>query len=583
MQRSNKRRVMLAGRIESARPSTPLLQAARVMVVALCVTVGLACADAPARAQEAGTDSADAQAQITERAQSTVSILEPLLELEASLEDQIADANEVQPGEDEEAIAVELERLRTELQAVQSQITQVVAGVSDESYTAVEQTGFDLNAEIQDLIEPFVLVLNEATSDARQLERARRDLDLAARRFEDASIAVANIEAILEQVEVPAVVERLNKDLALWQERLTAQETQIEALTQRIDDLRADRIPVGRNVNSAFEVFFRDRGISLALGLGAFVGVILLGRLVHVTVTRALSRRQSERTFAMRLGEIVFLVVTAFASFGAMLAVFNLRNDWLLLALAVLLFLAALWVLIRMLPALLEQISVLLNLGAVQESERVLFNGVPYKVQRLSFFTDLVNPALDGGEFTLPVRELVGMHSRPAAEDESWFPSEKGDWVRLSDGNAGQVVAQTPEMVVVQLLGGARVTYQTTDYLAANPENLSHGYRAEVEFGIAYKHQKESTGAVIEIMRAGIDKHFRALLGDDEIVDVDVELLRAGTSSIDYEVEVDVAGTSAHLFETVERELARCLIDLANANGWEIPFQQVVLHRAEND
>lgn len=560
-----------------------MLQAAGAALLALCVTIAVACLQTPVHAQEGGTVNADAQAQITERAQSTVSILEPLLELESSLEDQIADANEVQPGEDEEAIAVELERLRTELQAVQAQITQVVAGVSDESYTTIDQTDFDLNSEIQDLIEPFVLVLNEATSDARQLERARRDLDLATRRLEDAGIAVANIEAILAQVEIPAVVERLNTDLALWQERLTAQETQIEALTQRIDDLRADRIPVGRNVNSAFEVFFRDRGISLALGLGAFFGVILLGRLIHFTVSRAISRRQSERTFAMRLGEIIFLAATAFASFCAMVAVFNLRNDWLLLALAVLLFLAALWVLIRMLPALLEQISVLLNLGAVQESERVLFNGVPYKVQRLSFFTDLVNPALDGGEFTLPVRELVGMHSRPAAEDEAWFPSEKGDWVRLSDGNAGQVVAQTPEMVVVQLLGGARVTYQTTDYLAANPENLSQGYRAEVEFGIAYKHQAQSTGAIIETMRAGIDEHFRAMLGDDQVVGVDVELLRAGTSSIDYEVEVDVAGTSAHLFEAVERELARCLIDLANDNGWEIPFQQVVLHRAEAD
>lgn len=556
---------------------------ARVLTLAFCFGVALLLGPNPAFSQQAESNDPDAQAQLTERAQNTVSILEPLLELEASLEDQIAEANEVEAGADEEAAAAELERLRSELEAVQDQITQVVTGVSDDSYTALDQTAFDLNTEIQDLIEPFVLVLNEATSDARQLERARRDLDTATRRFEDASIAVINIEAILAEVDSPAAQERLTRDLTLWQERLSAQETQMEALTQRIDDLRAERIPVGRNVNSAFEVFFRDRGISLALGLGAFVGVILIARLLHLIVMRAISKGQKERTFSMRLGEIIFIVLTAFVSFGALLTVFNLRNDWLLLALAVLLFLAALWVLIRMLPTLLEQISVLLNLGAVQEGERVLFNGVPYKVQRLSFFTDLVNPALDGGEFTLPVRELVGMHSRPAAQDEAWFPSEKGDWVRLSDENAGQVVAQTPEMVVVKLLGGARVTYQTADYLAANPENLSHGYRSEIEFGIAYKHQAESTGAVIDTMRTELENHFRTLLGDSEVVGVDVELLRAGTSSIDYEVEVDVAGTSASKFEMVERELARFMIQLAHAQGWEIPFQQVVLHRADSD
>lgn len=280
----------------------------------------------------------------------------------------------------------------------------------------------------------------------------------------------------------------------------------------------------------------------------------------------------------MRLAGVFFSIFTIIASFAAMLFVFNIRNDWLLLGLATLLLIAAAWVTIKMLPSLIEQLWVILNLGAVQERERVLFNGVPFRVERLSFFTDLVNPALDGGEFTLPVRELVGMHSRPAAKDEAWFPSEKGDWVKLSDGNAGLVVAQTPEMVVVELLGGAQVTYQTADYLASNPENLSQGYRVEIEFGIGYRHQNEASTTIINQMRYGISEHFSTLLDPSELVKVDVEFLRAGASSLDYEVEVDIAGGSAHRFEELERELAKCMVELANSHGWEIPFQQLVVH-----
>ena len=178
------------------------------------------------------------------------------------------------------------------------------------------------------------------------------------------------------------------------------------------------------------------------------------------------------------------------------------------------------------------------------------------------------------------MRELIGLHSRPAAEDEAWFPSEKGDWVKLADGNAGQVVAQTPELVVLELLGGARVTYQTSDYLGQTPENLSHGYRAEVEFGIGYQHQAGSTGEIRDRMLEAVRDHMTAFIGAEHVVDANVDFLRAGASSLDYEVEVDVRGSAAERFEDIERELARYLTELATQEGWEIPFQQIVMHRA---
>ncbi|MEM8550637.1 MAG: hypothetical protein AAGF10_07585 [Verrucomicrobiota bacterium] len=532
-----------------------------------------------ATAQGALTD--EVTSERAERAQNTVEILRPLLTLEASLEDQIAAINELPETEGNDEAAIRLDRLRVELQDVQEQISLVVTGVSEQSYLALDEAEFDLNSEVQNLIEPFVLVLNEATSDARQLERTRRDLDIAQRRLDNAALAISNIEAVLAQNSAPVITERLTRDLAKWQERLSAHRTQVEALTQRVADLQSQRFNVGRNVNSAFQDFFRDRGISLFMGFGAFFAVLVVARLLQVVGRGLSAKRKGQRTFAMRLGAVLFSVFSILAAFGAMLVVFNMRNDWLLPGLAMLLLIAALWITIKMLPSLLEQLSVLLNLGAVQEGERVLFNGVPFKVQRLHFFTDLVNPALDGGQFTLPVRELVGMHSRPAAEDEAWFPSEKGDWVRLSDGNAGLVVAQTPEMVVLELLGGARVTYQTADYLSATPENLSHGYRVEVEFGIDYRHQAQSADEVIGLMTNGVHAHFSELLTEEELVNVDVEFLRAGASSLDYEVEIDVSGAAAHRFEELERELARCTVMLANQHGWEIPFQQIVMHRAE--
>jgi hypothetical protein len=513
-----------------------------------------------------------------ERARISIELLSPLLDLERSLEDQLSVRNATSADTDPAEVASELERLRSELDQVQEQISEAATGVSEQRYRALDKVEFDLNSEIEGLVEPFVLILNQATSDARQLERTRRDLDIAGRRLLDTETALMNVDAVLAEDPPPGVLERMTASRAVWLERRGLHETQVQGLTQRVSDLQSQRSSVGRNFNSAFQVFFRDRSISLLMGVGAFLGVLVASRILFVLTQKFALGRNREKSFALRLAGVIFSGLAILASFGAMLVIFNMRNDWLLLGFAVLLFFAAIWLTLRMLPSLVEQLWVILNLGAVQERERVLFNGVPFRVERLSLFTDLVNPALDGGEFTLPVRELVGMHSRPAAEDEAWFPSEKGDWVRLSDGNAGQVVAQTPEMVVVELLGGAQVTYQTADYLAAIPENLSNGYRVEIEFGIGYRHQGDAADRVIEAMRNGIMEHFSTLLSETELIKVDVEFLRAGASSLDYEVEIDVVGSVAHRFEELERELARCMVKLANSEGWEIPFQQIVVH-----
>ena len=126
------------------------------------------------------------------------------------------------------------------------------------------------------------------------------------------------------------------------------------------------------------------------------------------------------------------------------------------------------------------------------------------------------------------------------------------------------------------------MTYQTADYLAQTPENLSHGFRVEVEFGISYRHQADAATTIPKTMRAGVENQMRAFLDEGSLRAVEVELLRAGASSIDYEVEVDVTGTAAPRFEEIERELARVLVALATEHGWEIPFQQVVLHRASD-
>ncbi|MEL6478156.1 MAG: hypothetical protein AAFR17_12590 [Pseudomonadota bacterium] len=547
-----------------------------LLCLALCLGLGALSA---AHAQETPT-AADL---LKKRAGDSVNTLAPLLETRELLRAQIAEvAADLESAieADKAELSDTLQDLKQELSDTEDQISVLATGISERAYDTREPESFDLQDELQSLVAPFIAMMKSATEEARQIESTRRALDDAEQRASIAERALITLDAVQEATEDPAILGEIATRREIWQGRVSTSRNQVAALKQQLDDLMSDRTTAGSKLQTAVKDFFRERGLSLILGIGAFVLVLTVSRLAARLAGRLARRRRLRRSFQTRLANLIFTILTIAASFAAMLIVFNLRNDWLLLGLAALLLIALVWIGIRMLPGLVEQVTLLLNLGAVQEEERVVFDGVPYRVARLDFYTDLVNPALDGGTFTVPVRQLIGLHSRPEAEDEAWFPSKKDDWVKLADGHAGQVIAQTPEMVVLELPGGARVTYQTSDYLAQTPINLSRGYRSEIVFGIGYAHQAEATGRVIEVMKRRVTELMIPFVGHAHVRSVGVEFLAAGASSLDYEVEVDLTGSAAHRFEDIERELARVLVQIATEEGWEIPFQQIVMHHA---
>jgi len=129
--------------------------------------------------------------------------------------------------------------------------------------------------------------------------------------------------------------------------------------------------------------------------------------------------------------------------------VLYIAGDWVLLGLATLFLLGLAWASKHTLPQFFEQIRLLLNLGTVRDNERVVYEGLPWRVGRLNFYTRFTNPDLTGGLIRLPLRALSDLHSRPCTTDEAWFPCREGDWVKLDDDRWGKVVMQTPEMVQV--------------------------------------------------------------------------------------------------------------------------------------
>ena len=142
-------------------------------------------------------------------------------------------------------------------------------------------------------------------------------------------------------------------------------------------------------------------------------------------------------------------------------------------------------------------------------------------------------------------------------------------------------MSQTPELVQIREFGGSILTFATTAFLAEAPRNLSTGFRIRTEFGLDYRHQAIATVEIPDKLGAHITKGHARPARHRSLVSVDVDLLSAGDSAIVFEVEACIDGKYAHLFEDIEREIPRLLVDACNINGWVIPFPQMVLHRAD--
>jgi hypothetical protein len=175
----------------------------------------------------------------------------------------------------------------------------------------------------------------------------------------------------------------------------------------------------------------------------------------------------------------------------------------------------------------------------------------------------------------------MNLRSRPASENEPWFPTRSGDWVVLNDETHGKVVVQTPEIVKLKLLGGASITYNTPDYLARTPMNLSSGFRLWIVFGIDYAHQAIITKEIPALLETAIIDELTAEGHGELINSIQVQFKEAGPSSLDVAILADFKGDAGSEYNQLQRTIQRLCVDMCNRHHWVIPFQQVTVHMAK--
>ncbi len=442
---------------------------------------------------------------------------------------------------------------------------------------------FDLREELQSIFEPILVELRRLSERPRKIERLRSELLYYQQRLDVANAALQSLTAYREKAPPGELRDTFQQLEDRWRKRRDDLQNRVNLTQFELQQTLSPDNSAKKDTWETIKKLFGGRLLNLLLAVLAMVtSYAILNMLTRLYRRLVLKDATFRRAFITRVGSLSFYLLTTLIVMLSGMAVFYVRGDWVLLGLFLIILAGAAWAVQKSLPRFLTEAKLILNLGPVREGERVMFNGLPWQVTALNFQATLENPCLQGGKLHLPIRELVSYHSRKFDAAEPWFPSKTGDWVVLDDDTYGQVKAQTPEVVELQVFNAIK-TYPVQTYLAATPYNLSRqGFTLYLTFGLDYQHQVDITGDILEQLKHSLEEALSKQSFSPVLQHFDIWFDKADNSSLNYVVELSFDGEAASQYLQVPRTMQKLLVETCNEHNWIIPFEQLVVHRAEH-
>jgi len=517
-----------------------------------------------------------------ERASDTLDMLTSLVELQKDIKQRVAVTTKklkASTSESEkQALQTELTNLDKQLAETSADFERIATGVSPDVFAEQEKVSFSWKDELATLLEPSIKELKQLTARARQKTELKETIADYNKQLATARRAVEHLNRLINETKNAKIKAHLGELLPAWQNVEKRIGSKLDLSQRELAKLEDKDVSLLKSSGNSVREFFRDRGRYLLIALLAFVVILLacrlFARLLFFIIPGA---RKEQRPIHVRILDIFFQIFSVCSAIIGLIFVLYTAEDWLLLSAAIILFIGLAWTVRQALPKMWQQVRLVLNMGSIREGERVIYNGVPWKVESLNVFCKLHNPAL-GIHLRIPIENMIGLISRPSHPEEPWFPCKRGDWIAIEGKPLAKVVSLSHEQVEVVELGGRRTVYQTGDFLGKSPANLSRNFSLRVVFGLSYDLQAGITTTVLTTLKDFLQQKLEENGYGEDCLSLAVDFLQAGPSSLDVAVLADFKGEQAASYRRIERALARWCVDCCNAHHWEIPFPQMTVH-----
>jgi len=502
-------------------------------------------------------------------------------------------------AEKEKSIAELKEKLKelpdeTSVQQLNQQITtdeEIIDGMREQfimlsaggeklfSERKVVEKTINWQEDLEAIFAPLIEQLKEISERPKLIEQLEQDISFWKQRSEELNRAVNYIKTTQNTVSNKKVTAKVKDLLSVAENQYETAGQKLSLLQSELTIIQSDDNPFWENITILIKSFATSMLYYLLLaiffGVVIFQVVVLLSRIPRMMVNKKQPKRY---IFATRVINLVKNVLGFVLAVIAYLIVLYSSGQWVLLVVSLFLLMAVALTLKDLLPKYFIEIRTLLNLGSIRQGERIIYNGLIWKINLIDIHTHLHNPALDG-HLRVPVASLVDYSSRPFHKDEPWFPTKSGDTVLLEDGTFGQIQHQSVDVVEINL-GSSVYTFPTSQFLERRPRNLSKGFTIYEIFGFDYQHQADSTTTMLSTYSDWVEKTIKQDTVGEYLTFFKVEFDKAAASSLDFKVFAVFSGDAASQYFRISRIIQKASVEAANHYDWVIPFQQLTIHRS---
>lgn len=559
-----------------------------VLLACLCVLLVLNSPEleaqtsaAPVNAESVAETQEDNGGSNLKRLEFVQNVLSQKLLERSALGERIEAANE----QDKNDLRRQADDITHDIRQLRTTLESIAIGDADSSlFTTPEETEeSNWRTDVTLIAQPVIDSLKELTEKPRRIKALNDAIALHALESEAASTALENMSALLNPLPDGDLGRTLTRLAKVWEGRGDDALSAIEIAQFQIADLQGDK-SFAETVFDGLRNFITGRGLTIALAVLAacivWFGVRFMLRGYRATLNdhNGAQSKTRYRLAAYSVQALTFILILI-----AVFVVFYQRGDVLLLGVLILLIVGLALGVRHLLPRYISEARLLLNIGAMRESERIIYKGLPWRVESINMYTVLRNPELHG-VLRIPLAEFHGITSRPSGKDE-WFPTSRGDTVLLADDTWANVIDQNPDNVCLAFRGGEQRSMPTTEFYKIALTNLSRGdtFGVTSTFGIDYKHQDISLIKVPKILRDAIRNALANTDLAEFVKDIKVELQKANTSSLDYWLFVTCESRAAKSYSRIQRAIQSACVEACTAENISIPFPHIsVVRKAES-
>jgi len=284
-------------------------------------------------------------------------------------------------------LELEIEVIEHQLETLDRSFEQVAIGSINLDVLGIDSQPNTWQEELTLVVKPLLENLRGLTEQPRRKENLRQIISTQKETAKKAKQALTSIDELLAQSPSKIQKQLLDDVKSRWLRTKEDAERQEQLALYQLTSLNGGNEHWLSSLKEAAISFFQDRGLTLFIAIAASLSIWLI-----FTGLRKIFDRQGKKS-AKRVNRTTYRVIayaqrllTVFLIVIAILTVFFVRGDVLLLVITLALLFASALGLKNLLPQFIAESRLLLNIGAVREHEMVMIDGVPWRVASINIF-----------------------------------------------------------------------------------------------------------------------------------------------------------------------------------------------------